>query len=103
VAALKNDRKNMRKIFVALLLVIVSAQAHSKDNNRNLDISCKDFNWGDVEELVQPYLNETLYVALVMQGQNSEYRTSAAAKQAMDKSLPEVVKRILESLIEAGC
>jgi len=93
----------MRKICYALLLITVSSLAHSKDMNRNLDISCKDFSWSDVEQLVHPYLDETLYTALVMQGESSEYRTSTAAKQAMDEALPEVVKRILESLIKAEC
>jgi len=93
----------MRNICYVLLLAAVSSLAHSKDMNRNLDISCKDFSWGDVAQLVHPYLDETLYAALVMQGQSSEYRTSMAAKQALDKSLPKVVKRILESLIKAEC
>jgi len=84
----------MRNICYVLLLVSVSSLAHSKDTDRNLDISCKDFSWSDVEQLVQPYLDETLYAALVMQGESSEYRTSTAAKQAMDKSLPKVIKRI---------
>ena len=84
-------------------LIFVSALAHSEDDNPNLDISCQDFSWSDVEELVHPYLDETLYTALVMQGLNSGYHTSAAASQAMDESLPKPVKRILESLIEAGC
>ena len=93
----------MRKTFFILLLVFVTSLAHSKDNNHHLDISCNDFNWNDVEQLVQPYLDESLYVALVMQGESSEYRTSAAARQAMDKSLPRVVQRILEALIKADC
>jgi len=93
----------MRNICYVLLLFTVSSIAHSKDMSRNLDISCNDFSWIDVEQLVHPYLDEALYAALVMQGQSSEYRTSAAAKQAMDESLPKVVKRVLESLIKAQC
>ena len=93
----------MRNTLIVLLFVFVSTLAHSEDDNRELKTSCQDFTWSDVVGLVQPYLSETLYTALIMQGQSSEYHTSAAASQAMDKSLPEDVKRILRSLIEQGC
>ena len=93
----------MRSILCALFLLIISASAHSQEIDRNLNITCQDFTWSDVEELVQPYLNEALYAALVMQGQSSEYRTSSAARQAMDNSLPKPVKRMLKALIDAEC
>jgi len=73
------------------------------DNNPNLKMTCQDYSWDDVETLVQPYLDDNLFSTLVMQGQSSNYRTSAAAIQAMDKSLPDVIKRILQALIKADC
>ena len=66
-------------------------------------MTCQDYSWSDVEALVQPYLDEVLYAALVMQGQSSNYKVSMAAIQAMDESLPDVIKRILQSLIDADC
>ncbi len=66
-------------------------------------MTCQDYSWSDVEALVQPYLDEVLYTALVMQGQSSNYKVSMAAIQAMDESLPDVIKRILQSLIDADC
>jgi len=94
---------NLRKLLVIVALVAASDLAHSDDNNRDLGLVCSDFSWGDVEALVEPYLSDELYVALVMQGQSSEYRISSAASQAMDDSLPEAVRGILKSLIASGC
>ena len=72
------------------------------DDSR-LNLSCDDFSWSDIEQLVQPYLSDELYTALVMQGQSSEYRSSAAASQAFDNNLPASVKRILRALIDKDC
>ena len=66
-------------------------------------MTCQGYSWNDVEGLVQPYLDEVFYTALVMQGQNSNYKVSMAAIQAIDESLPDVIKRILQSIIEADC
>ena len=52
---------------------------------------------------MQPYLDDAFYTALVMQGQSANYKTSEAASQAMDESLPDVVKRILRAIIKADC
>ena len=93
----------MKSIFIVLFFALVSTLAHSEDGNHKLEISCQNYTWSDVEELVQPYLDDTLYVALVMQGQSSEYNVSVAAKEAMDKSLPKNIKRILNAIIKAGC
>jgi len=93
----------MKKITVILVFMMLSVTGYGAENNRPLNMICQDYSWSDVEELVQPYLDDTLFTALVMQGQSSNYKTSAAAMQAMDKSLPVVVKRILKSLIKADC
>lgn len=88
---------------LVLILMIIATHCEGKDDKQSLNISCQDFSWNDVLVLVSPHLDDELYTALVMQGQSSGYSTSAAASQAMDKSLPDVVTRILESLIEAKC
>jgi len=56
-----------------------------------------------MEVLIQPYLNEALHTTFVVQGKNSNYDVSKATIQAMDKSLPDVRKRILQSNINANC
>ena len=93
----------MKYISAILVFMMFSAASYSAENDRPLNLTCQDYSWSDVEVLVQPYLDETLFTALVMQGQSSNYKTSSAAIQAMDKSLPDVVKRILQSLIKADC
>ena len=81
----------------------LSGTSHSVDLYKPLAMTCQDYSWSDVEALVQPYLDDTLYTALVMQGQSANYKTSEAATQAMDESLPDVVKRILRAIIKADC
>ena len=74
-----------------------------KPSDKTLALVCEDFEWDDVLKLAQPYLSDFLYTALVMQGESSEYRLSAAASQAMDDSLPEPVRKILQAMIDADC
>jgi hypothetical protein len=93
----------MKNIAAILVFMLFSVTGYGAENNRPLNVTCQDYSWSDVEVLVQPYLDDTLFTALVMQGQSSNYKTSEAAIHAMDKSLPDVVTRILQSLIKAGC
>ena len=93
----------MKNIIVILAFTLFATTSYSAEKNRSLSMSCQDFSWGDVESLVQPHLDDMLYTALVMQAESSNYSSSAAAIQAMDKSLPDIVKRILQSIIKAGC
>ena len=93
----------MKNIAAILFFMLFSVAAYGAENNLSLNMTCQDYSWSDIESLVQPYLDDELFTALVMQGQSSNYETSAAAAQAMDDSLPDVVKRILRSIIKAGC
>ncbi|MFK5915819.1 MAG: hypothetical protein QM484_15745 [Woeseiaceae bacterium] len=93
----------MKNIAAILIFMMFSVSSYAAENKRSLNMMCEDYSWTDVETLVQPYLDDALFTALVMQGQSSNYEIAAAAIQAMDKSLPEVVKRILQSLIKADC
>ncbi|WP_144393788.1 hypothetical protein [Pleionea sediminis] len=86
-----------------LSFCVLPLLADSEQEDKPLELSCQDFEWQDVEELVRPHLDDTLYTALVMQGQSSEYRTSAAARQVIHESLPHVIQRILQALIDADC
>jgi len=93
----------MKIIPAILALTLFTTASNSAEPAGSLNMSCQDFSSSDVESLVQPYLDEMLHTALIMQAQSSNYNTSAAAIQAMDKSLPDVVKRILLSIIKANC
>jgi len=93
----------MKTIIAILVFTLFTTTSYSGENTGSLNMSCQDFSSSDVEILVQPYLDEMLHTALIMQAQSSNYSTSAAASQAMDKSLPDVVKRILQSIIKANC
>jgi hypothetical protein len=93
----------MKNIVISLVLVLSPMEVHSNDREKVLNLTCQDFSWSDVVTLVEPYLDDTLNTALVMQGQSSGYNTSVAASMAMDSSLPEVIKRILSFLIKANC
>ena len=77
--------------------------AYATETHQPVKMTCKDYSWGDIESLVQPYLDDQLYTDLVMQGQSSEYKTSEAASQAIDDALPDVIKRILRAIIKANC
>lgn len=90
-------------MFVASLFILTPTSWYKAEYEHNASNICDVYAWHDVVELVQPYLNETLYVALIMQGQSAEYHASVAASQAMDKSLPKEVQNILNLLIAAKC
>lgn len=93
----------MRGIIVVFAMLLGSGTVQANDNTQSLNITCKNYSWSDVETLVEPYLDDVLYTALVMQGQSADYNVSAAASQAMGEALPESVKRILRALINADC
>ena len=93
----------MKNIIAILFLMMLAGTSHSTEMPKPLSMTCQDYSWSDVEVLVQPYLDDALYTALVMQGQSANYKTSEAASQAMDESIPDVVKRILRAIIKADC
>ena len=97
----------MKSIALSLLLILSVTEAHSNDKEKEkekvLNLTCKDFSWSDVEILVEPYLDDTLNTALVMQGQSSGYKTSAAASMAMASSMPDAIQGILNFLDKANC
>ena len=93
----------MKNILIAIILILTAKQSYANEHEKVLNLTCQDYNWSDVETLVEPYVDGSLYTALVMQGQSSGYKTSVAATQAMDNSLPDVIQRILNSLIGANC
>ena len=91
------------KNILAVLFLVAAASSFGEEDNRDLGLSCKDVAWGDVVELVQPYLDEALYVSLVMQGQSAEYHTSAAAREVINHPLPKTIQVLLQALIKAEC
>ena len=93
----------MKNISTTLILIFISLSSYAAETNTRLNMTCQDYSWSDIETLVQPYLDDTLFTALVMQGQSSNYKASEAARQAMDDSLPNVVKHILRAIIKANC
>lgn len=90
-------------LFLILVMSMTSAFANTGSSVSEESDVCKQYDWSSVQALVEPYLSDLLYTAMVMQGQSSEYRASDAASQAMDDSLPENIKTILQSIIDAGC
>jgi len=64
---------------------------------------CDKYDWGSVTSMVSPYMDNYLHTALIMQGQSSDYNSSEAARQAFSNDMPERVKAILKSIIEADC
>ncbi len=93
----------MKTAAMLLLILMTSTGAIASEASKQLGLTCDDFSWSDVEIMVAPYLDDTIMTALVMQGQSSEYNVSEAASMAMSDSLPDVISRILKSLIEAKC
>ena len=91
-------------IIIGLLISVPVYTAKSQPVTSHAENTiCEQYGWSEVEYLVQPYLSDVLYTALVMQGQSADYRASAAAEQALDKHMPESVKEILRSIIAANC
>lgn len=74
-----------------------------KEADKAVLIQCKHIAWQDVQLLVQPYLSDTVNVALTMQGQSTNYKVSLAAKLVIDEDLPNIVKTILRAIIKADC
>jgi len=93
----------MKRYFPLFILLFCTVSLHANEPSKPLNMVCEDYSWSDVEQLAQPYLDDVLQTALVMQGQSSDYKVSEAASFAMDKSMPDVVKRILQALIDADC
>lgn len=49
-------------------------------------VNCEEYDWNSVERMVEPYITDGLYTALVMQAQSSEYKVAAAADHALGLS-----------------
>jgi len=54
---------------------------------------------------VEPYISGELYTSLVMQGQSSDYKVSAAADHAiaLSESYPDSVLILLRKIQKADC
>lgn len=92
-------------IILPLLLLFGVANACNGDESRNISIQCEEIEWADVQQMVQPYLSDIEYTALVMQGQSSEYNAAVAAGHvlAYEAELPRIVRSVLSSIVEADC
>jgi len=96
--------KFITTVFIGLIISISAYTAKSDSGTSGAENKiCEKYGWSEVEYLVQPYLSDVLYAALVMQGQSADYRASAAAEQALEKQMPENVKKILRAIIAANC
>jgi len=94
----------MIPIFIVFLILVPAQLVKSESVTSNAENRiCEQYGWSEVEYLVQPYLSDVLFTALVMQGQSADYRASAAAEQALEKHMPENVKAILRSIITENC
>ena len=72
---------------------------------RVITINCDALEWEDIEDLVRPYQDENLQMALMHQRQSSGYCLKAAAEQAMADSdaMPEAITLLLQAIVEAKC
>ncbi len=84
------------KRFIPVLLIPFITGCYSSHPT----IICSDYDWSYVERMVEPYISETLYTALVMQAQSSDYNVAAAADHAlgMSDAYPDSVIVLLEKL-----
>lgn len=89
-------------VLTSLLLSTTSFTLDAKQETK-VELSCNDFSWQDVVVLVEPYLDESLHTAIVMQGINSNYDIALAASMAFEENQPQVIKTILTYLINAKC
>lgn len=87
----------------SLILSFLFLSAEAVASGDSQDSFCEDYDWGKVEALVEPHLDEASYTTLVMQGLSSEYNTSVAAYQAMDPQLPEEIYNILSRIVKLNC
>ena len=78
---------------------------YGADKEQALTINCEDYEWSDVEYMVQDYMDDMLHTALVMQGLSSNYDVTTAAIQAMvePEVFPVYLRRELQAIIDAGC
>lgn len=84
-----------------LSLILLSSEVFSSSNPENG--FCKKYDWGKVEGLVEPYLDDSSFTSLVMQGISSEYNTSEAASQAMLSKLPKEIYNVLSRIVKLNC
>ena len=84
----------------------IALSGTSADKKSTSAINCHDYDWGKVEQMVQPHLDEFMFTSFVMQGQSSNYKTSEAAYHALSMdggALPDEIKTTLNYLIRADC
>jgi len=92
----------MINVIISILFLILSDTTFSAEK-LNADL-CSQYDWGKVEALVEPYMDETLMTALIQQGISAEYKTSVAAYQALGSAhFPANVEAILLSLDKLNC
>ena len=91
-------------ITVSLILLAASHYAFATDaiaeNNNSI---CAQYEWQDIIDLVEPYLDETLHTALIMQGNSQNYDVSQAAHEARHNDLPNEIQGILFAIATAKC
>jgi len=92
----------MINAFVATIFIMFSSATFSSEKTSHY--VCSLYDWGKVEALVEPYLDEYLMTALIQQGGSAEYRTSVAADQALGSaSFPAHIEAVLISLSKHNC
>lgn len=96
--------RNIIVVLPALLGGCINAYSND-DNRRGISLPCDQIHWSDIEQLVQPYISDLEYTALVMQGQSSEYDLTVAAAQALayTAEIPQVVRLVLLEIVESDC
>jgi len=91
------------KILVSLTLVLMLIPSDVLAAGSSSEGFCENYDWGKVEELVEPYLDDASLTTLIAQGISAEYNTSIAAYQAMHSKLPEEIYDILSHIVKYNC
>jgi outer membrane biogenesis lipoprotein LolB len=91
--------------FLVVIILLLIGCSGKRSESPSEHFSCKEYTWSDIQTLVEPYISGELYTSLVMQGQSSDYKVSAAADHAiaLSESYPDSVLILLRKIQKADC
>ena len=98
-----SERLTSNPIIYCFIFTLITFSPGAFATNGSADEFCKNYDWTKVEKMVEPYLDDASYTALVMQGISAEYNTSVAAQQAIDSKLPDELYDVLSNIIKFNC
>ena len=90
----------MTKAVLSLAIPIVLAFSVSCIQTKPKAFRCLDYDWHSIHDMVFPYLEDDIQVAMIMQGQSSNYKISMAADFALafEDSYPDSLAVLLKKI-----